>query len=111
MLKRYVGYLDLLDFIDFEPHDSSELLKHGFAVDYAFTETPESETILFTCLDKLHIIAFDRVQELWSCVRRVNIISGLDIRIIKNVKITCTSLNNIIILFNNQQIATINSSL
>jgi hypothetical protein len=62
MLNRYIGYIDFLDFIDFEPHDSSVLLKDGFAINYAFTQAPESETILLTCLDKLHIISFNRIE-------------------------------------------------
>lgn len=37
MLNKYVGFLDLLDFIDFEPYDSAVLLKQGFALDYELT--------------------------------------------------------------------------
>ena len=65
MLNRYIGYLDLLDFIYFEPHDSAVLLKQGFALDYALTQAPESETILLTCLDRLHVICYNRQQEHW----------------------------------------------
>ena len=60
MLNRYIGYLDLLDFIQFLPHDSAVLLKQGFALDYALMQAPESETILVTCLDRLHVICYNR---------------------------------------------------
>ena len=65
MLNRYIGFLDLLDFIHFEPHDSAVLLKQGFALDYALIQAPESETILVACLDKLHVICFNRQEQYW----------------------------------------------
>lgn len=85
MLNRYIGYLDLLDFIHFLPHDSAVLLKQGFALDYALMQAPESETILVTCLDRLHVICYNRQQEHWQCLRRVDLITGMDIRNIKSV--------------------------
>ena len=62
MLNRYIGFLNLKDYIHFDPHDPAVLLKQGFALDYALIQAKESETVLLTCLDKLHVICFNRMQ-------------------------------------------------
>ena len=111
MLNRYIGYLDLLDFIDFEPHDSAVLLKRGFAIDYALVQGKETETILLSCLDRLYVICYNRQLKYWQRMRRVDMITGIDIRNINSLRITPTSLHNVLIVYNQNQLASINSCL
>jgi len=103
LLNEYVGYLDLLSLIDFEPPlDRVELLKHGFPIDYAFLPSlPNSngcqtETLLITCLDCLFVIGLNRLTNKWERIHKVRIISGLDLRTQHSVKLFVTPLGGAI---------------
>ena len=53
--NKYLGFLNLLDFIKFEPHDENELLKMGFPLSL---HLPEAHTnlILLTCLNRVFVV-------------------------------------------------------
>ena len=85
--NKYVGYIDLLQFIDFEPpHDRVELLKpqNGFPLDYTFlpsspnTKGCQSETLFLTCLDSMYVIGLNRISDKWERLHKVMGISGID---------------------------------
>jgi hypothetical protein len=91
--NKYIGYLDLSQFIDFEPdYDRQELLKHGFPLDYCFVPSaPNSynsfDSFLLACLDSVYVISFNCIHNRWQTLRKIEVVTGLDIRLQKSVKV------------------------
>lgn len=81
---KYVGFLDLLDFIDFHPHDKSELLKVGFPIDLCLP-TSKSSLLLITCLNRVFVIGWN--GSIWSTVKTVDAVSSLDIRLLTELQL------------------------
>ena len=98
-LNKYLGYIDLLKFIKFEPHDSVELLKNGFAIDFALLQGATS-TIAICCLDAIFIIGWDSQE--WQQLAVIKEISGLDIRNITSMNLQFFSNGNIMMVYNGQ---------
>ena len=89
---KYMGYLDLLQFIEFQPNlDRTVLLKQGFPLDYTFLLSSsswsgcETETLLLTCLDTLFILSLNRMRNRWEVINKVQPLSGIDIGFQKDV--------------------------
>ena len=57
-LNKYLGYIDVLSFLDFKDLDSQSFLKTGFQIDFAI-----QDTILLTCLDALLVIGYSKIRD------------------------------------------------
>jgi hypothetical protein len=99
----------LLSSVDFEPHDSTVLLKQGFAVDYFLTGRPsDGETLVLWWLDCIYLIAFSSVQGKWLTARRINCVTGLNVSIIKSVTLSQSPQGSLLAILNERQLVCIN---
>lgn len=108
LLNRYLGYINLIDYVDFSPHDRTVFMKSGFAIDYTLTQAHGSETIAFSCLDRLYVICYDQIDGRWTLQYIVNLITRMDIRVIKSINVVATPRDTVVLLFNNEELRTVN---
>ena len=109
LLHKYVGFLDILKFIEFGDLDSVTLKKQGFAIDYCLV--PQANQIVFTCLDSLYLLVEERVSKIWNVAKKIDNLSGLDIRLIKSTFLHITARSEILVVQNNRHLTNLNSSL
>jgi hypothetical protein len=81
LLDKYLGYIDLLSFIDFKDLDSTVYLKKGFQIDFIV-----QETIIVSCLDSIFIIGYNKIDDRWQLLKRIDKVAGVDPCQIKQVK-------------------------
>lgn len=81
---QYLGFVDVLKFLEFEPYDAAVLLKSGFAIDM---ELPQAlvNMVLFTCLNRVFVLGWDGGA--WRKVRVINDLSSVDARNINDVRL------------------------
>jgi hypothetical protein len=71
LLHKYLGYIDLLSFIDFRDLDSNVLLKTGFELDFNI-----GDTLIVSCLDHMFVVGFNKVKDRWELLKRINRVAG-----------------------------------
>ena len=81
LLDKYLGYIDLLSFIDFKDLDSTVYLKTGFEIDFIV-----QESIIVSCLDSVFIIGFNKIIDKWQLLKRIDKVAGVDPCQIKQIK-------------------------
>jgi hypothetical protein len=81
LLDKYLGYIDLLSFIDFKDLDSTVYLKTGFEIDFIV-----QDSIIICCLDSVFIVGYNKLCDQWQLLKRVEKVGGIDPSLIKEIK-------------------------
>ena len=71
-MNKYLGYIDVLSFLDFKELDSQVFLKSGFQIDFLI-----QDTILLSCIDTLLVIGYSKIRDKWELLKRIDQVAGV----------------------------------
>jgi len=85
---KYEGYLNLLDFINFDGLDRTTVLKRGFPIDIVLPSCTKNSFVV-ACIDRIFVVGSKNGE--WETLRRIDNVSGLNLRKITSVNVSISN--------------------